>query len=169
MPLAVPVMGFIPSWLHSWRRMRRAAHEALTKRAVQNYYPIQTKEATILASSILSSSAGLDLGKQFYRLAASTILSIVYDYPTLHSNNDPILKKVEDYVLHSSQAASPGTFYVDMFPWMMYIPERSWIYFIVSLYTDIRPNKIREVEAGRFSTIQRTLCAVQRPSRSCPS
>jgi cytochrome P450 len=31
----------------AWRRMRRAAHEALTKVAVQRHYPIQTKEATI--------------------------------------------------------------------------------------------------------------------------
>jgi hypothetical protein len=29
---------------HSWRRMRRAAQEALTKTAVQRYHLIQTKE-----------------------------------------------------------------------------------------------------------------------------
>lgn len=114
--------------MHSWRRMRRAAHEALTKRVVRNYHPIQTKEATILASSLLSPSDGLGLEKQFHRLAASTILSIVYDYPTLESINDPILEKIEAYNLRISHAVTPGSFYVDFFPWMMYIPERSWIY-----------------------------------------
>ena len=47
----------MPSPLRSWRRMRRAAHEALTKRVVRNYHPIQTKEATILALSLLSPSS----------------------------------------------------------------------------------------------------------------
>jgi len=64
------------SCLCSWRRMRRAAHEALAKRAVQNYYPIQMKEATILASSLLSSSTGAKLEQQFHRVAASTICQL---------------------------------------------------------------------------------------------
>ena len=34
-------------YLNSWRRMRRATHEALTKRMVQRYQPIQTKEAIV--------------------------------------------------------------------------------------------------------------------------
>jgi hypothetical protein len=121
--------------------MRRAAHEALTKRAVQNYHPIQTKEATILASSLLSPSGsdGLGLEKQFHRLAASTILSIVYDYPTLESIDDPILEQIEAYNLRISHAVTPGSFYVDFFPWMMYIPERSRIYFHrLTVYIDAR-------------------------------
>ena len=123
------------SSLCSWRRMRRAAHEALTKRAVQNYHHIQTKEATILASSLLSPCDGLGLEKQFHRLAASIILSIVYDYPTLESIDDPMLEKVEAYNLRVGHAMTPGSFYVVIFPWMMYIPERSWIYRIVSRCT----------------------------------
>ena len=107
--------------------MRRAAHEVLTKRAVQNYYPLQTKEATILASSLISSSAGVDLPKQFHRTGASTIMSIVYDYPTLKSENDPAVKNIEDFMLRICDAMKPGRYLVDIFPWMMYIPERSWI------------------------------------------
>src|SRR5579863_4736187 len=113
--------------------MRRAAHEALTKRAVQNYYPIQTKEATVLTSSLLSSSASLNLENQFHRLTVSTILSVIYDYPTLESINDPIIETIEDYVLRLSHAIIPGSFYVDIFPWMMHIPKRSYIYSIVWL------------------------------------
>ncbi|KAI0266608.1 cytochrome P450 [Russula aff. rugulosa BPL654] len=43
-----------------WRHMRRAAQEALTKTAVQRYYPILTKEATILASTFLSNPKNRD-------------------------------------------------------------------------------------------------------------
>src|ERR1700755_979873 len=74
--------------LNSWRRMRRAAHEALTKRAIQNYHPIQMKEATILVSSLLAPSTDLKQDRHFKRLAASTIMSIVYDYPTILSEHD---------------------------------------------------------------------------------
>jgi len=105
--------------------MRRAAHEALSKRAVQNYHPIQAKEATILVSSLISSSTGFNLEKQFHRATSSAILSIIYDYPTLESIYDPTLKKIEDYLLRISHAGRPGSYFVDIFPWMMHIPERS--------------------------------------------
>ena len=107
--------------------MRRGAHEALTKRAVQNYYPLQTKEATILASSLVASSGDVDLPKQFHRTGASTIMSIVYDYPTLESEDDPAVKNIEDFMLRICDAMKPGRYLVDIFPWMMCIPERSWI------------------------------------------
>jgi hypothetical protein len=82
------------------------------------------KEATILASSLLSSSTGAKLEKQFHRVAASMILSIVYDYPTLESIEDPTLQKIEGYVLRLSHAAMPGSYFVNIFPWMLHIPER---------------------------------------------
>jgi len=138
------------SYLCSWRRMRRAAHEALAKRAVQNYHPIQMKEATILASSLLSSSTGEKLAKQFHRVAASTILSIVYDYPTLESIDDPTLKKIEDYVLRLSHAAMPGSYFVNIFPWMLHIPERFVVLSIISLRTlTDDPNKDSRNGSGR--------------------
>jgi len=113
--------------------MRRAAHGALTKRVVQNYYPIQTKEATILASSLLSSSADVDLPKHFHRTGVSAIMSIVYDYPTLESINDPAVKDIEDYVLRLGNSIRSGGYAVDIFPWMVYIPERSRILLVVSI------------------------------------
>jgi hypothetical protein len=107
--------------------MRRAAHEALRKTAVKNYHPIQMKEATILVSSLLSSSAGCNRDKEFKRLAASTIMSIVYDYPTLTSEHDQTLEKIEEHFNRISHAAAPESFFVNIFPWMMYIPQRSWL------------------------------------------
>jgi hypothetical protein len=104
--------------------MRRAARDALTKRVVQNYHPIQAKEATILVSSLLSST-GFNLENEFHRATSSAIMSIVYDYPTLESTDDPTLKKIEEYILRISHAGKPGSYFVDMFPWMLHIPERS--------------------------------------------
>ncbi|KAI9450251.1 cytochrome P450 [Russula earlei] len=107
-----------------WRRMRRAAHEALTKRAVQSYHPIQTKEATILVSSLLMLSTRLNPDKQFQRLAASTVMSILYDYPTIMSEHDHTLEKIEEYILRLSHAAMPKSYFVNIFHWMIHIPAR---------------------------------------------
>ena len=106
--------------------MRRHAHEALTKRAVQNYHPIQMREATIFVSSLLKSSANLQQDGHFKRLAASTIMSIVYDYPSILSEKDHVLEKIERYNDRIGQSAAMGSYLVDIFPWMIHIPKRSW-------------------------------------------
>jgi cytochrome P450 len=110
--------------LNSWRRMRRAAHEALTKKAVQNYHSIQMKEATILTSSLLMPSTDRKQDRHFRRIAASTIMSIIYDYPTVISEHDHALEKIEKYFDQISDAATMGAYFVDIFPWMKHIPER---------------------------------------------
>ena len=107
------------------RRMRRAAHEALTKRAVQDYQPIQTKEATILVSSLLRPSSDLNQDRHFKRLAASTIMSILYDYPTIMSEHDHVLEGIERCLHRIFHASTTGSYFVDIFPWMKHIPERS--------------------------------------------
>ena len=43
---------------HSWRRMRRASHEALTKSRATEFYPVQTKEAVALIDGILQNPSG---------------------------------------------------------------------------------------------------------------
>ena len=113
--------------LNSWRRMRRAAHEDLTIRAIQNYHPIQMKEATILVSSLLVPTTNLKRDWHFKRLAASTIMSIVYDYPTIMSDQDHAVERIKRYNDRTGHAAGMGSYFVDMFPWMKHIPERSWI------------------------------------------
>ena len=122
--------------LDSWRRLRRAAHEALTKRAIQNYQPIQTKEATILLSSLLKKhSANQKQDSRYKRLAASTIMSIVYDYPAIQTDNERIaeVEGIENFNDRLIEALTLGSFFVDIFPWMKYIPARSWLYFDNSL------------------------------------
>jgi hypothetical protein len=106
--------------LYSWRRMRRAAHEALAKTVLQRYYPIQMKEATILVLSLLTPSVSLDPDKQFQRLTASTIMSIVYDHPTIVSEHDHTVKQIEEFNGRISEAALPAAHFVDIFPWMVH-------------------------------------------------
>lgn len=104
-----------------WRRMRRAAQEALTKTAVQRYHPILTMQATILASALLNKPENRD--QHFQRAVASTIVSILYDFPTLTSKQDDAVQDVSR-ALNSSLRAAVGTSLVEFFPWMVYIPQR---------------------------------------------
>ena len=110
--------------ISSWRRMRRAAHEALTKVAVQRYHPIQAKEAIILASALLANPENRE--HHIRRAAASAIMSITYDYPTLTSGKDKAVQDM-DRLVHGVSRAAAGTFLVEFFPWMRYVPQRSTV------------------------------------------
>jgi hypothetical protein len=110
---------------HSWRRMRRAAQEALTKTAVQRYHPILTSEATVLASALLNKPENCD--QHLQRAVASTIVSILYDVPTLTSKQDNAVQDISR-ALNSSLRAAVGTSLVEFFPWMVYVPRRSRLF-----------------------------------------
>ena len=118
-----------PEALNSLRRFRRASHEALKKRVIHNYHPIQMKESTILVSSLLRNSAIHNPDVHFKRLATSMIMSIVYDYPTILSGHDHAVEGIEKYNSRVALSMTVGSYLVDIFPWMKYIPARSWLCF----------------------------------------
>jgi hypothetical protein len=90
--------------------------------AVRDYHPILRKEAILLSSALLENPEALE--KHFQRFAASTIMSILYDYPTLEDEHDKILTEIHAFIDYMSAAAAPGAHLVELFPWMMHIPER---------------------------------------------
>lgn len=108
----------------SWRRTRRAAHEGLRKNAARGYHTLLRKEGILLASALLASPRAQDLEKHFQRTAASATMSMLYDYPTLETENDKTLSEIHAFIDRLSIAAVPGAYLVDVFPWMMHIPER---------------------------------------------
>lgn len=117
------VMGFM-NYNAIWRRQRRAAQVALSKEAVRDFYPILTKEATLLVAALLTNSPSGDRTKHFQRTGTSVIMSILYDYPTLMSENDTTINEIDNYNKRAAYAATPGNFLVEFFPWMLYIPAR---------------------------------------------
>ena len=94
----------------------------LTKAAVRDYHPTFSKEAIILASSILKNPKDLD--QHFKRSSASATMSILYDYPTLEDEHDKTVTEINTFVERISAAGAPGAHLVGLFPWMIYIPER---------------------------------------------
>ena len=87
------------------------------------------KEATIVVSSLLKHSTNRKPDVHFKRLAASTIMSIVYDYPTILSNHDRGIEGIEKFNDRVAEAVTMGSYFVDIFPWMKHIPARFWLYF----------------------------------------
>ncbi|KAI0277783.1 cytochrome P450 [Russula brevipes] len=105
-----------------WRRTRRAAHEVLTKVMVRDYHPIFRKEASLLASAMIKSPDALQ--SHIQRSSASALLTILYDNPTLENKRDKTIAEIHAFTDRLSTAAAPGAHLVELFPWMIHIPER---------------------------------------------
>ena len=129
----------------SWRRMRKAAHEGLNKGVVKDFYETQTKEALILAAAGLDAPAQWD--NHLRRAAASMVLSVVYDKPTIKSEQDQNVKLINDFVQRLTRAAYPGAHFVEFFPWMRYIPSRHGLQYTCCASPDL--NQVCNVEAKR--------------------
>ena len=56
-------------------------------------------------------------------MGASTALSVVYDLPTVSSVDDPIVTKVNAFGDRIAHYAFPGSYLVEFFTWMKYIPS----------------------------------------------
>jgi hypothetical protein len=52
-------------------------------------------------------------------------MSIVYDYYTLETGTENAVQEIFDILDRTSKAAAPGAYLVELFPWMLHIPERS--------------------------------------------
>lgn len=117
--------------LYSCRRQRHVAQVALSKEAVRSFYPILTKEATLLVSALLANSPSGDRIKHFQRAGTSVIMSILYEYPTLMSEHDTTIDEIDNYNKRAAYAATPGNFLVEFFPWMIHIPARLYIRFLI--------------------------------------
>ena len=106
----------------SYRRMRKAASEKLSTSSVRNVYETQMKEAVIQACDILDKPAQWD--RHFRRTAASATLSIVYGHPTLTSEQDHIVRTINNFSERLFNAIDMGANLVEYFPWLRHLPSR---------------------------------------------
>ena len=63
--------------------------------------------------------------RQIYgcRSAASTILSVAYDHPTVLSIDDPTVREINTFNEIAVEYGLPGNYLVEFFTWMKYIPS----------------------------------------------
>ncbi|KAF5369064.1 hypothetical protein D9758_002927 [Tetrapyrgos nigripes] len=104
-----------------WRRMRRASETALGPRMTPNYHRKQTDESVLMAFGILEQPDSWKY--QANRAAASSILSTVYDLPSIQSPDHPSIAFMDDFVDRTSEAALPGSHLANVFSVLDYLPD----------------------------------------------
>ncbi|KAI9452368.1 cytochrome P450 [Lactarius psammicola] len=104
------------------RHFRRVAVAGFSKSAVQQFHPIQNREAIMLALALIKSPP--TMAKNFHRHAWSIMLSVNYHLPPVESEHDPSLVGVENHVRRSLHEMHPGTRLVEFFPWLRHVPSR---------------------------------------------
>ncbi|KAF8258900.1 cytochrome P450 [Lactarius quietus] len=105
----------------SWRRFRRVAVEGFSKSVAHDFYPIQAREALMLALALIKNLP--DLEKQLQRHSLSVMLSVNYHSPPVDSEDDPVVLGVVKHVERIMHETRPGTRLVEFFTWMRYIPN----------------------------------------------
>lgn len=101
--------------------MRKAAHEGFNKGMVKNYQVVQALEAVLLASDVVEDPQSYN--KHYRRAGASMVLSIIYDLPTVRSEEDINLKRIDAHIERLVKGSAPHL--VDAIPWLEYVPSRS--------------------------------------------
>ena len=134
--------------LNRWRRFRRPAVEGFSKSVVQDFYPIQSREAIMLALSLMKSPP---MKKHFQRRAWSIVLSLNYHLPPVESEDDPVIVAIADHVLRGLHEMQPGNRLVEYFPWMRYIPSR-YVCRVTYLGASYRRAYRREIQVRQVET-----------------
>jgi hypothetical protein len=102
--------------------MRKAASERLGTSSVKEFHETQMKEAVVQASDLLDRPARWD--RHFRRTAASATLSIIYGHPTLTSEQDHIVRVINNFSERIFNAVPMGAHLVEIFPWLRHLPSR---------------------------------------------
>jgi hypothetical protein len=79
-------------------------------------------EAVFLASDLFVSLARWD--QRFRRATASMTLSVLYGYPTIKTERDPIVEAINDFAERLFKATFMGAHWVQFFPWLRHLPSR---------------------------------------------
>ncbi|CUA75462.1 O-methylsterigmatocystin oxidoreductase [Rhizoctonia solani] len=102
-----------------WRNQRRMTHELLNKRASEDIWPTIVRYSRLALQRVMDDPDNFQ--KYFRRMAGSSIIKSVYGYEATESN-DALFQAVSDAVGGFSQAVVASNFYVNIIPWMQYIP-----------------------------------------------
>ncbi|KAI6911131.1 putative cytochrome P450 [Hortaea werneckii] len=101
------------------RLYRKYAHQQIgTKATIARYEGLQQVAVQRLLKGLLK-----DQGKDLNREVAEVIVKIVYGYEIERENPDPYLRAVERALQQISDAAVPGKWAVDIFPFLEHLPE----------------------------------------------
>ncbi|VDB89774.1 unnamed protein product [Peniophora sp. CBMAI 1063] len=104
-----------------FRQKRRAIHEGFNKSASSRFQPALEEDAIRLASSLTQDAEAFR--KYYHTFACSMVLGVTYDRPLLGRPEDEQLReRIEAFVKRAQETTAPGAYYVELLPWMKYLP-----------------------------------------------
>ncbi|KAF9457683.1 cytochrome P450 [Collybia nuda] len=113
--------GFMPYGDH-WRRHRRLMHQNFHPSAATRFRPHELKATHNLLQRLLDDPGVDGLIGHLRHMAGGTIISIAYGIEVL-PENDPYIEGAESAIKPLVTAGVPGTFLVDAFPFLKYVPD----------------------------------------------
>ncbi|KAK1220843.1 hypothetical protein PQX77_016363 [Marasmius sp. AFHP31] len=103
-----------------WRLHRRTFHQRFQTRMLPEYYDIQrTATASLMEKLAVSPENFMD---HLQHCSGSIILKIVYGYTLQETADDPYLRLVQNTVDGIISAVSHGSYWIDYFPFLRYVP-----------------------------------------------
>ncbi|KAH7320356.1 cytochrome P450 [Rhizoctonia solani] len=112
--------AFLP-YGERWRKQRRMTHEVLHKKASEEFWPAVTRQSRLALQRLLDRPQAYS--DEFKSMTACTILWSAYGYEAA-SSEEELVKIVEAANKGLCQAALAGNFFVNVIPWLQYVP--SW-------------------------------------------
>ncbi|ESK91686.1 cytochrome p450 [Moniliophthora roreri MCA 2997] len=105
---------------HRIRKLRKALHAELQPKMAASYEPIQLRYARRLVLSVMDNPAVHQSHCKSY--AASVIMTLTYGKATPSTYTDPDVQQVNQCLARLGQVLRPGTYLVDTFPVLRYVP-----------------------------------------------
>ncbi|KAJ3552786.1 hypothetical protein NM688_g3970 [Phlebia brevispora] len=113
-------IAFMP-YGSTWRKHRRAIHEAMNIRDVAAYGALQEREALNLVAHLLE--APDEWRRYCSRTTAAGVISIIYGSALTRRNLDHIIENIWELVESSSRLAGKEMHLVEFFPALMRVPN----------------------------------------------
>ncbi|KAI5831456.1 cytochrome P450 [Schizophyllum commune Tattone D] len=115
------VLGLMP-YGERWRRHRRVFRQQFGPPAAKALWPTQLSEAHALLRRLLATPSSESLDENLRHNAASVIMNVIYGI-SLEDEDDRYVRFAERALDGMAQAARPGAFFVDVIPWLRYVPQ----------------------------------------------
>ncbi|CCL98630.1 uncharacterized protein FIBRA_00632 [Fibroporia radiculosa] len=110
-------------WDDQWKRMKKAAHDGMTRTKARQLHPTQITEALFLLSDLLETPDAW--GAHVRKSTSLLIFNLVYGHSTQNSVALSAVPRINQFATRLLRALYPGAHLVEFFPWMIYFP--SWM------------------------------------------
>ncbi|KAJ7172584.1 cytochrome P450 [Mycena filopes] len=113
---------FCLSYNDRLKTYRKLMHQSFSPTASQKFWDLEQEEALVLVDRILTSPQHLVEHLRRHENAAGVIMKVAYGYPVTR-NDDHFVAIAEEGIRIASMASRPGTWLVDSFPILRFLPE----------------------------------------------